>query len=216
MVWPAVWCTHVCTARKNPVGRPLTRVWNTHPACCGAVNLKKTELIISSRNHLPIYRRLFLTPRPPAAVHICDDVSLFYSALLRYSCTAVPGTHNGHSFHHLEKNKLRLPKENMPQKVVVIGGGYAGIKAAIGLDKAFDVTVVAGGDCFRHVVYGLRASAIPEETPRMLPSYDNMLKVCMSSKSSSDLALGGSLACRNTGAAARCGVTRARGGDEPR
>lgn len=67
----------------------------------------------------------------------------------------------------------------MPQKVVVIGGGYAGIEAAIGLDKAFDVTLVAGGDCFRHVVYGLRASAIPEETPRMLPSYDNMLKVCI-------------------------------------
>lgn len=65
----------------------------------------------------------------------------------------------------------------MSQKVVVIGGGYAGIEAAIGLDTAFDVTLVAGGDCFRHIVYGLRASVLPEETPRMLPTYDNMLKV---------------------------------------
>lgn len=65
----------------------------------------------------------------------------------------------------------------MPQKVVVIGGGYAGIEAAISLDKAFDVTLVAGGDSFRHFIFGLRASVLPEETPRMLPSYDNILKV---------------------------------------
>eukprot|EP00752_Nemacystus_decipiens_P010539 g9385.t1 len=64
----------------------------------------------------------------------------------------------------------------MSEKVVVIGGGYAGIEAAISLDKTFDVTLVAGGDCFRHIVYGLRASTLPEETPRMLPAYDNMLK----------------------------------------
>lgn len=67
----------------------------------------------------------------------------------------------------------------MSQKVVVIGGGYAGINAAIGLDKTFDVTLVAGGDCFRHIVYGLRASVLPEETPRMLPPYDNTLKVSL-------------------------------------
>ncbi|CAN0432898.1 unnamed protein product, partial [Hapterophycus canaliculatus] len=52
----------------------------------------------------------------------------------------------------------------MSQKVVVIGGGYAGIEAAKGLDARFDVTLVAGGEAFRHVIYGLRATALPEQT----------------------------------------------------
>lgn len=64
----------------------------------------------------------------------------------------------------------------MSLKVVVIGGGYAGIEAARALDAKFDVALVAGGEVFRHVVYGLRATALPEEAPRMLPPYDKLLK----------------------------------------
>ncbi len=79
----------------------------------------------------------------------------------------------------------------MPEKVVVVGGGYAGIEAAKSLDKAFDVTLVAGADCFRHIVYGLRASALPEEAPRMLVPYDGLLargtvKGCKASKINAD------------------------------
>ncbi|CAM9537965.1 unnamed protein product [Ectocarpus sp. 8 AP-2014] len=63
----------------------------------------------------------------------------------------------------------------MAQKVVVIGGGYAGVEAAKALDANFDVTLVAGGDAFRHIVYGLRASVLPDQTPRMLVPYANCL-----------------------------------------
>ncbi len=73
----------------------------------------------------------------------------------------------------------------------MIGGGYAGVEAAKGLDKAFDVTLVAGGECLRHVIAGLRASVLPEQTPRMLVPYDNLLKkgtvkTCKASKINAD------------------------------
>lgn len=73
----------------------------------------------------------------------------------------------------LGQERNEKPKGN---KVVIIGGGYAGIEAAKGLDKAFDVALVAGGESFRHVMYGLRASILPEQTARMLVSFDNLLK----------------------------------------
>lgn len=53
-------------------------------------------------------------------------------------------------------------------KVIVIGGGYAGVEAAKALDKRFNVTLVAGGETFRHVVAGIRCCALPANTPRML------------------------------------------------
>ena len=76
-------------------------------------------------------------------------------------------------------------------KVVVIGGGYAGIQAARGLDKAFDVALVAGGESFRHVMFGVRAAVLPEQTPRMLVPYDSLLKngavkTCPASKINAD------------------------------
>lgn len=79
----------------------------------------------------------------------------------------------------------------MAQKVVVIGGGYAGVEAAKGLDAKFDVTLVAGGDAFRHIVYGLRASVLPDQTPRMLVPYANCLsngtvKTCKATRINAD------------------------------
>lgn len=62
------------------------------------------------------------------------------------------------------------------EKVVIIGGGYAGYEAARCLDKKFDVTLVAGGEVFRHIVFGLRVSVLPEKIPKMHIPYDNLLK----------------------------------------
>ena len=64
----------------------------------------------------------------------------------------------------------------MSQKVIVIGGGYAGAVAAQSLDKNFDVTLVAGGEVFRHTVGGIRASVLPETIPRVHVPYDGLLK----------------------------------------
>ncbi|CAN0178885.1 unnamed protein product [Pylaiella littoralis] len=66
-----------------------------------------------------------------------------------------------------------MPKQ---ERVVVIGGGYAGYEAARSLDKHFDVTLVAGVDTFRHIVFGLRACVLPEQTPKMHIPYDNLLQ----------------------------------------
>ncbi|CAN0341764.1 unnamed protein product [Ascophyllum nodosum] len=64
----------------------------------------------------------------------------------------------------------------MSQKVIVIGGGYAGVEAAKSLDKNFDVTLVAGREVFTHIVAGLRSIVLPETTPRMQVPYDKLLK----------------------------------------
>ena len=40
----------------------------------------------------------------------------------------------------------------------------------------FDVTLVAGGEVFSHVVLGIRVSVLPETSPRMHVPYDNLLK----------------------------------------
>ena len=67
-------------------------------------------------------------------------------------------------------------RTNMSQKVIVIGGGYAGVEAAKSLDKNFDVTLVAGREVFTHIVAGLRSIVLPETTPRMQVPYDKLLK----------------------------------------
>lgn len=64
----------------------------------------------------------------------------------------------------------------MSQKVVIIGGGYAGVQAAKGCDSAFDVTLIAGRDTFHHDVGGMRASVVPGYHARISPTYDNLLK----------------------------------------
>lgn len=79
----------------------------------------------------------------------------------------------------------------MPDKVVVVGGGYAGIEAAKALDKKFNVTLVTGGEVFRHVVAGIRSSVLPASTPRMLVPYDKLLKrgqvkKCLASRINAD------------------------------
>lgn len=64
----------------------------------------------------------------------------------------------------------------MLKKVVIIGGGYAGVSAAKACDRRFDVTLVAGRDAFHHTVGGLRASVVKGYDARLCPSYDNLLR----------------------------------------
>ncbi|MEV5177878.1 FAD-dependent oxidoreductase [Streptomyces flaveolus] len=61
------------------------------------------------------------------------------------------------------------------RRVVVIGGGYAGVKVARDLDETADVTMVDGKDAFFHRVASLRASVDPEWTTAPFFSYDRLL-----------------------------------------
>src|SRR5579859_1876948 len=68
-----------------------------------------------------------------------------------------------------------VPVPNRPT-VLVIGGGYAGIVVANGLDDVADVTLVEPKDAFVHNVAALRALAAPEWLPKIFLPYDHLLQ----------------------------------------
>ncbi|AWW35573.1 NAD(P)/FAD-dependent oxidoreductase [Streptomyces cadmiisoli] len=72
-------------------------------------------------------------------------------------------------------------RTSMPQKidgqpcVAVIGGGYAGIRAARDLDDIANVVLVEPRDSFRHNVGALRAMVRPDWMPNIFMSYEKLL-----------------------------------------
>jgi NADH dehydrogenase FAD-containing subunit len=62
------------------------------------------------------------------------------------------------------------------RRVVVIGGGYAGIKLAGELDEVADVTLVDRKEAFFHRIAALRASVRKDWTESPFISYGNLLK----------------------------------------
>jgi NADH dehydrogenase FAD-containing subunit len=62
------------------------------------------------------------------------------------------------------------------KKVVVIGGGYAGIAAASALDDVADVTLIDRKTAFFHRVAALRAAVDPAWTDRPFLPYDRLLR----------------------------------------
>jgi apoptosis-inducing factor 2 len=62
------------------------------------------------------------------------------------------------------------------KKVVVIGGGYAGITAASALDDIADVTLVDRKSAFFHRIAALRAAVDPAWTDRPFMPYDRLLR----------------------------------------
>jgi NADH dehydrogenase FAD-containing subunit len=69
-----------------------------------------------------------------------------------------------------------MPQEsgNRPS-VVVIGGGYAGIRAARELDDIADVILVEPRDSFRHNIGALRATVQPDWAHNIFMSYERLL-----------------------------------------
>ena len=59
--------------------------------------------------------------------------------------------------------------------VVVLGGGYGGLKLAKGLDDVADVTLVDPTEAFMHNVAALRALVEPEWLDRIFMPYDRLL-----------------------------------------
>jgi NADH dehydrogenase FAD-containing subunit len=66
------------------------------------------------------------------------------------------------------------PSQTRP-RVVVVGGGYAGISVAKALDEAADVVLVEPKDAFVHNVAALRALVDPTWLPRIYLPYDGLL-----------------------------------------
>src|SRR5437588_5054001 len=60
-------------------------------------------------------------------------------------------------------------------RVVVVGGGYAGIQVAKALDAELDVTLVEPRDAFVHNVAALRALVDPTWLSRIFLPYDGLL-----------------------------------------
>jgi apoptosis-inducing factor 2 len=60
-------------------------------------------------------------------------------------------------------------------QIAVIGGGYAGIAVAKGLDDVADVTLVDPSEAFVHNVAALRAVAQPEWLDKMFFRHENLL-----------------------------------------
>jgi len=61
------------------------------------------------------------------------------------------------------------------RSVVVVGGGYAGVSVAKGLDHRAEVTLVEPRDAFVHNVAALRSLVHPEWAHNMFLSYDHLL-----------------------------------------
>ncbi|MEM7098363.1 MAG: FAD-dependent oxidoreductase [Pseudomonadota bacterium] len=64
----------------------------------------------------------------------------------------------------------------MNNKVVVIGGGYAGIEVAHGLDKTADVTLIDRNPAFVHCSANIRALVDPTISKTNVIPYNNLLK----------------------------------------
>lgn len=64
----------------------------------------------------------------------------------------------------------------MTQKIILVGGGYAGTRLAHGLGAVADVTLVEPRDAFVHNVAAIRAVVSPELLDRLVVPYDRLLK----------------------------------------
>ena len=73
-----------------------------------------------------------------------------------------------------EPSPPHSPRSPRPT-VVVIGGGYAGVNAAKGLDDVADVVLVEPKDAFVHNIAALRALVDPSWLPRIYLPYDRLL-----------------------------------------
>lgn len=62
------------------------------------------------------------------------------------------------------------------KRVVIVGGGYAGVTLARALDDVFDVVLVERKDRFYHNVGAMRAYADASLFPRLLIPYDRLLR----------------------------------------
>ena len=62
------------------------------------------------------------------------------------------------------------------KRVVIVGGGYAGVTLAGELDGACDVVLVERKDRFYHNVGAMRAYADASLFPRLLIPYDRLLR----------------------------------------
>ncbi len=62
------------------------------------------------------------------------------------------------------------------KRVVIVGGGYAGVTLARALDEAFDVVLVEQKDRFYHNVGAMRAYADASFFERLLIPYDRLLR----------------------------------------
>ena len=64
----------------------------------------------------------------------------------------------------------------MRNKIVIVGGGYAGVRMAHGLDEFADVTLIEPREAFFHCVAAIRAVVQPELLDRLIIPYDRLLK----------------------------------------
>ena len=71
---------------------------------------------------------------------------------------------------------MSVPEAGSRKKVVILGGGYAGVSVAKLLDRIFDVTVVDKNNYLHHKVGNLRAASNKEFAPMVLIPYDRFLK----------------------------------------
>ena len=67
------------------------------------------------------------------------------------------------------------PSASAPPRVVVVGGGYAGITVAKALDEEADVVLVEPRDTFVHHIGALRALVDPDFAPTIFMSLDRLL-----------------------------------------
>lgn len=62
------------------------------------------------------------------------------------------------------------------KNIIIVGGGYAGVRMAHGLDAVSNVTLIEPGDAFVHCVAAIRAVVEPELLERLIIPYDRLLK----------------------------------------
>nr|WP_321440604.1 FAD-dependent oxidoreductase [uncultured Hyphomonas sp.] len=64
----------------------------------------------------------------------------------------------------------------MRKRIVIVGGGYAGVRMAHGLDELADVTLIEPREAFFHCVAAIRAVVQPALLDRLIIPYDRLLK----------------------------------------
>ena len=67
-------------------------------------------------------------------------------------------------------------EQELKKKVVIVGGGYAGVGMAHSLDKYADVTLIEPREAFFHSVAAIRAVVQPDLLDRLIIPYDRLLK----------------------------------------
>ncbi|MAK60278.1 MAG: N-acyl homoserine lactone synthase [Ponticaulis sp.] len=65
---------------------------------------------------------------------------------------------------------------NLRKKIVIVGGGYAGVSLAHSLDEVAEVTLIEPREAFFHCVAAIRAVVQPELLDRLIIPYDRLMK----------------------------------------